>query len=158
MADYRNDGRIKPQCHSPSDTTYCRGLFFLLFGQYKVFGTHFTIHGRFEKWIQSFIIEGAYPWMKPILEEIILPHARICAFLTAYGELMIGGPHTPCFVLHGHGDSEIVLNHTHALSRRADRFERIGERQQIVSVAAIYAAPAKMVGQRWSNSFASSIP
>jgi hypothetical protein len=96
MADYRNDGRIKPQCHSPSDTTYCRGMFFLLFGQYKVFGTHFTMHGRSEKSIQSFIIEGAYPWMKPILEEIILPHARIRAFLTAYGELMIGGPHTPC--------------------------------------------------------------
>jgi uncharacterized membrane protein YphA (DoxX/SURF4 family) len=66
------------------------GCFFLLFGQYKVFGSDFTLHGGFEQWIRSFIMQGAYPWMKPILEEIILPHARICAFLTAYGELMIG--------------------------------------------------------------------
>jgi len=28
--------------------------------------------------------------MKPVLENIILPHARVCTFLTAYGELMIG--------------------------------------------------------------------
>lgn len=64
--------------------------FFLLFGQYKVFGSVFIWHGRFEQWIRSFIMQGAYPWMKSIIEEITLPHARICAFLTAYGELMIG--------------------------------------------------------------------
>lgn len=33
---------------------------------------------------------GEYPWMKPVLEGIILPHARAWAFLTAYGELLIG--------------------------------------------------------------------
>lgn len=66
------------------------GFFFLLFGQYKVFGSVFIWHGGFEQWIRSFIMQGAYPWMKSIIEEIILPHVRICAFLTAYGELMIG--------------------------------------------------------------------
>jgi thiosulfate dehydrogenase [quinone] large subunit len=66
------------------------GMFFVFFGEYKVFGTGFTLHGGFERWIQSFLAQGAYPWMKPVLEGIILPHARICAFLTAYGELMIG--------------------------------------------------------------------
>lgn len=90
LVDDRNDGRIKPQCDSPSDATYCRGLLFSAVGQYKVFGTDFTMHGGFEQWIRSFIMQGAYPWMKPILGEIILPHAQICAFLTAYGELMIG--------------------------------------------------------------------
>ncbi len=66
------------------------GMFFVLFGEYKVFGTDFTLHGGFEEWIRSFLAQGAYPWMKPVLESIILPHARVCAFLTAYGELMIG--------------------------------------------------------------------
>jgi len=66
------------------------GLFFLLFGEYKVFGTHFTMDGGFEEWIRSFLAQGTYPWMRHILQHTILPHARICAFLTAYGELMIG--------------------------------------------------------------------
>lgn len=66
------------------------GIFFILFGEYKVFGTEFTLHGGFEGWIRSFLSGGAYPWMRPILERVILPHSRVCAFLTAYGELMIG--------------------------------------------------------------------
>lgn len=66
------------------------GVFFVLFGEYKVFGTDFTLHGGFEEWIRSFLAQGAYPWMRPVLESIILPHARLCASLTAYGELMIG--------------------------------------------------------------------
>jgi len=66
------------------------GIFFVLFGQYKVFGTDFTVHGGFEQWVRSFLAEGAYPWMKPVLQQVILPHARVCAFMTAYGELMIG--------------------------------------------------------------------
>ena len=64
--------------------------FFVLFGEYKVFGTDFTLRGGFEEWIRSFLAQGVYPWMKPVLESIILPHARVCGFLTAYGELMIG--------------------------------------------------------------------
>jgi len=66
------------------------GLFFVLFGEYKVFGAGFTLHGGFEEWVRSFLAQGAYPWMKPVLGSIVLPHARVCAFLTAYGELMIG--------------------------------------------------------------------
>lgn len=66
------------------------GIFFVLFGQYKVFGTDFTVHGGFEQWVRSFLAEGAYPWMKPVLQQVILPHARACAFMAAYAELMIG--------------------------------------------------------------------
>lgn len=66
------------------------GIFFVLFGEYKVFGTDFTVHGGFETWVRSFLAEGAYPWMKPVLQQVILPHARVCAFMVAYGELMIG--------------------------------------------------------------------
>ncbi|HEY0565715.1 MAG TPA: hypothetical protein VGC88_09035 [Terriglobales bacterium] len=39
----------------------CVGLLFVIFGQYKVFGTQFTLHGGFEYWINKFIADGAYP-------------------------------------------------------------------------------------------------
>jgi thiosulfate dehydrogenase (quinone) large subunit len=66
------------------------GILFLIFGQYKVFGTTFTLHGGFEFWINKFLEGGAYPFMVPILRGFVLPHARPIAFLVAYGELAIG--------------------------------------------------------------------
>jgi uncharacterized membrane protein YphA (DoxX/SURF4 family) len=68
----------------------CVGILFLIFGQYKVFGTHFTLHGGFEFWINKFLEGGAYPFMAPVLRGFVLPHARPIAFLVAYGELAIG--------------------------------------------------------------------
>src|ERR1700674_4609979 len=66
------------------------GILFLIFGQYKVFGTAFTLHGGFQFWINKFLEAGAYPLMAPILRGFVLPHATIIAFLVAYGELAIG--------------------------------------------------------------------
>ena len=66
------------------------GILFLIFAQYKVFGTQFTLHGGFEFWINKFLQDGAYPFMAPILRGFVLPHARPIAFLVAYGELSIG--------------------------------------------------------------------
>ena len=67
------------------------GVFFLIFGEYKVFGTQFTLHGGFQFWIHRFLDEGgAYPFMAPILRGFVLPHATPIAFLVAYGELAIG--------------------------------------------------------------------
>jgi thiosulfate dehydrogenase (quinone) large subunit len=67
------------------------GLLFLIFSQYKVFGTQFTLHGGFQFWINRFLTEGgAYPFMEPILRGFVLPHATPIAFLVAYGELAIG--------------------------------------------------------------------
>jgi uncharacterized membrane protein YphA (DoxX/SURF4 family) len=66
------------------------GLFFLIFGQYKVFGTQFTLHGGFQFWINKFLEQGAYPFMAPILRGFVLLHATPIAFLVAYGELAIG--------------------------------------------------------------------
>ena len=52
------------------------GIFFLIFGEYKVFGTQFTLHGGFEFWINKFLQEGgAYPFMVPVLRDFVLPHA-----------------------------------------------------------------------------------
>src|SRR5712664_3205434 len=66
------------------------GLLFLIFGQYKVFGTAFTLHGGFQFWISKFLEGGAYPFMAPILRGFVLPHATAIAFLVAYGEFAIG--------------------------------------------------------------------
>ena len=66
------------------------GILFLIFGQYKVFGTQFTLHGGFQFWINKFIQDGAYPFMVPLLRGFVLPHATVIAFLVAYGELAIG--------------------------------------------------------------------
>jgi hypothetical protein len=52
------------------------GIFFLIFGQYKVFGTQFTLQGGFQFWINRFLEQGgAYPFMTPILRNFVLPHA-----------------------------------------------------------------------------------
>src|SRR3954471_10285009 len=66
------------------------GCLFLIFAQYKVFGTQFTLHGGFQFWINRFVNDGAYPFMVPVLQGFVLPHATAIAFLTAYGELAIG--------------------------------------------------------------------
>jgi thiosulfate dehydrogenase (quinone) large subunit len=66
------------------------GVLFLVFGEYKVLGTQFTLHGGFQHWINQFLAEGAYPFMVPILRGFVLRFATPIAFLVAYGELAIG--------------------------------------------------------------------
>jgi len=66
------------------------GFIFLIFAEYKVFGTQFTLHGGFQYWINVFLQGGAYPFMVPVLKNFVLPHATAIAFLVAYGELAIG--------------------------------------------------------------------
>src|SRR5215475_10817746 len=66
------------------------GVLFLIFGEYKVFGTQFTLHGGFQFWVNRFLEDGAYPFMQPVLKNFVLAHATPLAFLVAYGELCIG--------------------------------------------------------------------
>jgi len=67
------------------------GGLFLIFGQYKVLGTQFTLHGGFQFWIHRFLQEGAaYPFFVPVLERLVLPYGTLIAFIVAYGELAIG--------------------------------------------------------------------
>src|SRR5437879_800870 len=66
------------------------GALFLIFAQYKVFGTAFTLGGGFQFWINRFLEQGAYPFMTGVLRNFVLPHATPIAFLVAYGELAIG--------------------------------------------------------------------
>ena len=66
------------------------GVLFLIFGEYKVFGTQFTLGGGFQGWITRFVTNGAYPFMVPVLRGFVLPYGTAIAFLVAYGELAIG--------------------------------------------------------------------
>jgi uncharacterized membrane protein YphA (DoxX/SURF4 family) len=67
------------------------GVLFLIFAQYKVFGTGFTLGGGFQGWIHRFINDGAaYPFMVPVLQHFVLDHATPIAFFVAYSELAIG--------------------------------------------------------------------
>jgi len=66
------------------------GVLFLIFAEYKVLGTQFTLGGGFQYWINRFIADGAYPFMVPVLKSFVLVHGTAIAFLVAYGELAIG--------------------------------------------------------------------
>ena len=65
------------------------GVFFLIFAEYKVAAPTF-VEVNFANWIQRFLAQGVYPFMRPVLEQVVLPHARAFALLVAYGELAIG--------------------------------------------------------------------
>jgi|SRR5271155_43342 len=66
------------------------GILFLIFGEYKVFGSQFTLGGGFQFWIDRFIAGGAYPFMLPVLKGFVLNFATPIAFLVAHGEFAIG--------------------------------------------------------------------
>ena len=65
------------------------GTLFLIFAQYKVLSSEFIRGGGFQYWINSFIQEGAYPFMRPVLINFVLPHGTGIAILATYGELAI---------------------------------------------------------------------
>jgi uncharacterized membrane protein YphA (DoxX/SURF4 family) len=65
------------------------GTLFLIFAQYKILSSEFIHGGGFQYWIDLFIKEGAYPFMRPILQNFVLPHGIAIAYLATYGELAI---------------------------------------------------------------------
>jgi thiosulfate dehydrogenase [quinone] large subunit len=65
------------------------GALFLIFGEYKVVGREF-VHGGFAGWINQFLTDGAYPFMKPLLRSFVLSHSLFFAWLVALGESAIG--------------------------------------------------------------------
>lgn len=82
--------KIPPSLVALAGLRLAIGGLFLIFAEYKVFGTQFTVGGGMQIWIHRFLQEGAYPFMVPVLEGFVLPHAHLLAFLVAYGELALG--------------------------------------------------------------------
>jgi len=64
-------------------------VFFLLFGQYKVFGTGFA-HGGFQQYLQGFVQNGAVSFFRLFLADLVLPHAVFFAYVVGGVELFIG--------------------------------------------------------------------
>ena len=65
------------------------GFFFVVFGQYKVFGPGFVQAG-FRDYVGGFIRDGAYPFMVPVLWWILAHATTSMALAVGYGELLIG--------------------------------------------------------------------
>jgi uncharacterized membrane protein YphA (DoxX/SURF4 family) len=64
-------------------------VFFLLFGEYKIFGPEFT-HGGFQEILQSFVQNSAVGFYQPILINLILPHAVFFGYLVGALEMFVG--------------------------------------------------------------------
>jgi thiosulfate dehydrogenase [quinone] large subunit len=65
------------------------GVFFVLFGEYKVFGRAFA-NGGFAHYLEGFIQQTAVSFYRPVLSHIVLPHAAVFGYLVGVVELFIG--------------------------------------------------------------------
>jgi len=63
--------------------------FFLLFGEYKLFGQQF-VHGGFQQYLQSFAEGSAVSFYQPFLADLVLPHAVFFGYLVGALEMFIG--------------------------------------------------------------------
>ena len=73
-AAMRNPGVISTIDRNTRAVAFLRiavGALFLIFGEYKVFGTAFTLGGGFQYWISRFLQDGAYPFMVPVLRGFV---------------------------------------------------------------------------------------
>lgn len=65
------------------------GVFFVLFGEYKVFGSAFA-HGGFARYLEGYIQQTAVSFYRPVLSHIVLPHVVFFGYLVGIVELFIG--------------------------------------------------------------------
>jgi len=64
-------------------------FFFILFGQYKLFGPGFA-HGGFQEYLRGYIENGAVSFYRPILANLVLPHAVFLGYIVGAVEMFIG--------------------------------------------------------------------
>ena len=65
----------------------CTGIFFVLFGEYKVSGRTFA-HSGFAHYLEGYIQETAVSFYRPFLSHIVLPHAVFFGYLVGAVELL----------------------------------------------------------------------
>jgi uncharacterized membrane protein YphA (DoxX/SURF4 family) len=63
--------------------------FFILFGQYKLFGPGFA-HGGFQKYLGGYIDSSAVGFYRPVLASLVLPHAVFLGYTIGAVEMFIG--------------------------------------------------------------------
>lgn len=64
-------------------------VFFLLFGEYKVAGPGFA-HGGFQSYLRDYIANGAVSVYRPVLANLVLPHAIFLGYVVGIVELLVG--------------------------------------------------------------------
>ena len=65
------------------------GIFFIFFGEYKVFGSAFA-HSGFAHYLEGYIQQTAVSFYRPILSHVVLPHVVFFGYLVGAVELFIG--------------------------------------------------------------------
>jgi thiosulfate dehydrogenase (quinone) large subunit len=70
-------------------TRIATGVFFLLFGEYKVFGGAFA-HQGFSRYLEGYIQQTAVGFYRPVLSHLVLPHVVFFGYLVGVVELFIG--------------------------------------------------------------------
>lgn len=64
-------------------------VFFILFGEYKLFGPGFS-HGGFQEYLRGYIEDAAVGFYRPILAQVVLPHAVFLGYVVGAVEMFIG--------------------------------------------------------------------
>jgi len=64
-------------------------VFFLLFGEYKIAGPGFA-HGGFQNYLHDYIANSVVSFYRPVLTQVILPHAVFFGYVVGVVELLIG--------------------------------------------------------------------
>jgi thiosulfate dehydrogenase [quinone] large subunit len=64
------------------------GLIFLIFAEYKLTSTRFIRVGM-AQYISQFLNEGSYPFVRPFLRNIVLPHTVFFGAIVAISELLL---------------------------------------------------------------------
>ena len=64
-------------------------IFFLLFGQYKIFGSAFA-HGGFQQYLEGFVQNSSVSFFRPFLANLVQPHPVFFAYVVGTLELFIG--------------------------------------------------------------------
>ena len=64
-------------------------VFFILFGEYKLFGSGFA-HGGFQEYLRGYIEGSAVSFYRPVLAHLVLPHAVFFGYAVGAVEVFIG--------------------------------------------------------------------
>jgi len=64
-------------------------VFFILFGQYKLFGPGFA-HGGFQGYLRGYIETTVVSFYRPVLANLVLPHAVFLGYVVGAVEMFIG--------------------------------------------------------------------
>ncbi|HYL13187.1 MAG TPA: DoxX family membrane protein [Terriglobales bacterium] len=64
-------------------------VFFLFFGEYKVFDPGFA-HGGFQEYLRGYLQSGAVSFYRPILAKLVLSHAVFFGYVVGAVELFVG--------------------------------------------------------------------